>query len=95
MADTGMHVVLYGNPVDGIKLFGPFKTGDEAVRWAGREIDDAWWIAPLSHPDDFSAEDDEDEGDLCPTCIDPRCDGCAPLDTPALDDSFHRCEMEA
>lgn len=47
----GMHVVMFGNPVDGFKIFGPFKTGDDAARWASEEVDDTWWIAPLEHPD--------------------------------------------
>lgn len=54
----GMHVVLMGNPVDGLKVFGPFKTPDDAVRWAGEEIDDTWWIAPLAAPDSVEEEEE-------------------------------------
>lgn len=39
-------------------------------------------------------DDDDDDDDLCGQCHDPRCDGCTPLDTPTLDDSFHRGEMD-
>lgn len=46
----GMHVVISGNPVDGLTVWGPFKTGDDAMRWASAEIDDTWWIAPLAYP---------------------------------------------
>ena len=46
--DMGMHVVLLGNIVDGIRIFGPFRTGSEAWDWADTTIeDDEWVIAPL------------------------------------------------
>jgi hypothetical protein len=41
---------------------------------------------------DVEAEDDDRE--LCPVCWDQQCEGCSPPDTPALDDSFHRGEMD-
>ena len=45
----GMHVVLVGNPVDGVEVFGPFKTGDDAVEWASAYCRDDrdWWVARL------------------------------------------------
>ena len=45
----GMHVVIIGNPVDGLKIYGPFKTADAAVAWA-EDVTDTWWIAPLEEP---------------------------------------------
>ena len=38
--------------------------------------------------------EDEPGDDLCAHCLDPRCDGCAPEDTPSLDTSFHDHEMD-
>ncbi len=52
--DIGMHVVIYGNPVDGIQIVGPFKTGEEARTFAEAERDPDWWIAPLQSPKDWS-----------------------------------------
>jgi hypothetical protein len=43
-----MHVVLVGNPLDGIAVFGPFNTYDEALDWAeGNANDGEWWITKL------------------------------------------------
>lgn len=45
----GIHVVVSGNPVDGLRFYGPFATADEASEWAQRNSNDLsdWWIAPL------------------------------------------------
>jgi hypothetical protein len=44
----GMHVLIVGNPVDGLKFYGPYKTGDEAID-AGERIDSGseWWVAKI------------------------------------------------
>lgn len=51
----GMHVVIVGNPVDGVEIFGPFKTGDEATEWGDSHADVGkyrdWWVVPLTAPD--------------------------------------------
>lgn len=48
MNGMGMHVVLVGNPVDGLTIYGPFDTGEDASTWADDYVSsDAWWIAPL------------------------------------------------
>lgn len=45
----GMHVVLIGNPIDGMEIFGPFKTGIDAANWAERyACGDSWVVAPLA-----------------------------------------------
>lgn len=45
----GMHIVITGNPVDGLFFYGPFKTSEDAVVWAERNQDGVeWWIAPLA-----------------------------------------------
>lgn len=48
----GLSVVLVGNPVNGLEVFGPFATPDEAVDWASSNSDDQdWWVAPLQAQD--------------------------------------------
>jgi len=45
----GMHILIYGNPVDGFGYIGPFATADEAIDAAETDerIEGDWWIAPL------------------------------------------------
>ena len=58
MADStlfGMHIVMIGNPVDGVVCYGPFTTGQEAIEWGELHGEtnigaDSWWIAPLATP---------------------------------------------
>lgn len=51
----GMHVVIIGNPLEGFKVYGPFKTYDDAAAWT----DDATrshmetWIMPLHGEDEI------------------------------------------
>jgi len=49
-----MYVVLVGNPIEGLKVFGPFKSKEEAHRWAqgDEQILDVLecWIVPLKTP---------------------------------------------
>lgn len=47
---TGLHVVIYGDPIDGIVLIGPFETPDDATRYAEQTFKADWWIAPLQAP---------------------------------------------
>ena len=42
-----MHIVVAGNPVDGLKFYGPFQTRDAAVEWANTASIPEWSIAPL------------------------------------------------
>lgn len=51
----GLHVAVVGDPIDGIEIFGPFKTGCEAVDWLA-SCDLNGWIVPLQEP---VAEDEE------------------------------------
>jgi hypothetical protein len=45
----GRHIVITGNPVDGLFFYGPFATADEASDWAETNHDGQdWWIAPLA-----------------------------------------------
>lgn len=49
----GMHVVLVGNPVDGITIYGPFKTWPDAAVWSEEFFghEEVWWLAPLQAPE--------------------------------------------
>ena len=48
----GLHIVITGNPVDGLFFDGPFKTGEEAMEWADiNQQGQDWWIAPLAGKD--------------------------------------------
>lgn len=51
----GMHIVVVGNPFDGLSVFGPFATFEEARAWAdanGRNDD--WRVVLLHSPDEES-----------------------------------------
>jgi len=42
-------VVITGNPVDGLDIYGPFATAEEANNWADCEqAGEDWWVAPLA-----------------------------------------------
>ena len=43
----GLHIVVVGNPVDGLTFYGPFKTEQDAIDAADRHTAEEWWIAPL------------------------------------------------
>lgn len=44
-----MHIIIYGDPVDGLKFIGPFNTSEEAAAYASSGHFDGydWWVAPL------------------------------------------------
>lgn len=52
------HIIMIGNPVDGINLIGPFNSRDKARAYAESHLDDEQWnIASLTSP----VQDEEDE----------------------------------
>ena len=55
----GLHVVIFGNPIDGMSIIGPFNHAPEAVDWADENADGTWWVAPLHHQEEFEEEDDD------------------------------------
>jgi hypothetical protein len=59
LAKMGMHVVVIGNPVDGIRIVGPFKTAAHAEDYISSDPEGMYmWIAPLDAPaDTFPLED--------------------------------------
>lgn len=44
-------MLVTGNPLDGITLYGPFSNGEEAFSYADRTRLTEWWTAPLHRPD--------------------------------------------
>jgi hypothetical protein len=45
------HVVLAGNPVDGVSVWGPFDTADDAASWAGQFLKhEEHWAVELNEP---------------------------------------------
>jgi hypothetical protein len=53
----GLHIIVTGNPVDGLEFYGPFKTHDDAVEFANTDphMPDEWWIAKLHGKEDLCA----------------------------------------
>lgn len=48
----GMHVIVRGNPFDGLTIHGPFATGEEAHEWADAYCRDVeWWAVALESPE--------------------------------------------
>ena len=45
---SNSHVVIVGNPVDGISIFGPFDSFDEAHNWAIGIHE--YWITSMEAP---------------------------------------------
>ena len=49
-----MHIIIYGDPVDGLRFIGPFETAEEAVSSAEnwRNVrNDTWWVAKMESPE--------------------------------------------
>lgn len=46
------HIVITGNPVDGLSFYGTFESAGEAAKWAEMAPLDGqdWWVAPLESP---------------------------------------------
>ena len=43
-----MNVLVIGDPINGIRIVGPFETAEAAVTWADGHCEDTdWWTAPL------------------------------------------------
>lgn len=43
-------VVIVGNPLDGVQVFGPFNSWNDAHNWADGVNE--YWITRLENPDD-------------------------------------------
>jgi hypothetical protein len=46
----GMHVVVIGNPIDGFRVVGPFKTSEDAFQFE-EGVDESCWSMPLEAPE--------------------------------------------
>jgi hypothetical protein len=47
------HIVILGNPVDGLSFVGPFDEAEDAVDWAtGPGQKEDWFVAPMDSPDE-------------------------------------------
>jgi hypothetical protein len=45
-----MFIVVAGNPIDGVMLYGPFNDAEVANDWADKYLNNTgcdWWITPL------------------------------------------------
>lgn len=50
------HVIVWGNPIDGLSFCGPFEDHDLAVRYAEANYKTHdWWIAGLDKPSTLHA----------------------------------------
>jgi hypothetical protein len=57
--DNHTYILIYGNPVDGMKFEGPFETFEDAEDYTINSWED-WWIAELKTPEpkpDFTLRD--------------------------------------
>ncbi len=44
-------VVVVGDPINGITIYGPFKDAEDAISWAQSEVTkEPWWTAALETP---------------------------------------------
>jgi hypothetical protein len=56
--NDGNYAVVYGNPVDGFTMVGPFDDSQNALDWSDRMLDSAeWWVIKLEDPDTYVTED--------------------------------------
>ncbi len=48
------HIIVVGNPVDGLRFYGPFSDAESACSYADLELSDGslewfeWWVAPIA-----------------------------------------------
>ena len=53
----GPHVVVTGNPIDGLFFYGPFTLYEDAARFAETECNgEQWWVAPLVTEETYHKE---------------------------------------
>ena len=44
-------IVLFGNPVDGYSIYGPFVYEEAAITWAENQNEKDWWVTRLEKPE--------------------------------------------
>lgn len=63
------YCVAQGNPFDGVTLYGPFDTTEEADEWATANGDNLdWWIVDLNSPHDATLCIEHHKDGTCETC---------------------------
>lgn len=46
-----MHILMVGNPLDGVQIYGPFDDEAEALAYGERYFrNDTWWVPRLIEP---------------------------------------------
>ncbi len=45
-----MFVILAGNPVDGMTVYGPFDDAEDANDYAENNFDGDWWVTKVEKP---------------------------------------------
>ena len=56
------HVVAFGNPFDGVTLYGPFPTWDDAADFGEAESDQSdWFVVSLESPKSMREVQNHDE----------------------------------
>ncbi len=52
------HVIIHGNPVDGITIWGPFGDSEDAIEWATSDLHgDDWRQVEVQNPADARTPD--------------------------------------
>jgi hypothetical protein len=46
-----MSIIILGNPIDGLRIFGPFESPEAAANWAEDQGPD-WWLTLLHSPNE-------------------------------------------
>ena len=50
-----MYAIMYGNPVDGFGLLGPFTDSEDAINYAEERRETEWWLMALEAPVELRA----------------------------------------
>ena len=65
MPGQDQHLLVTGNPVDGLQFIGPFQHPEDANFYAEMFLNkDEWWVAKLEAPVELPAEIQEEENRL-------------------------------
>jgi len=49
-----MWCIIYGDPICGLKVIGPYPDEDKCYRYANDHVDVDWWVANLEAPQELS-----------------------------------------
>ncbi len=50
MIETKQGVIISGNPIDGLTVWGPFNSCENGFNWARENLKTEWWWAILENP---------------------------------------------